>query len=173
MAILDINSLLSVSQAVTVTAPSQQVYDVAGLGVGVPVTNITGIANGGVAVFGEDLGGGGPNASSPQLAIEVATTFTAAGAATMQCQLQAAVDDGTGNPSTWKTIVETDTIAVALLVAGAKPASFNVPDRYLGQGFPRFYRTNYVVATGPMTAGALNARLQTGIDDNPIYPGNF
>lgn len=173
MAILDISTILAANQAVTVTAPSIGVYDTAGLGVNVPTVNITGIANGGPALFGNDLGGGGPNASSPQLAVEVVNTFTAGGAATMRFQLQAAVDSGAGVPGTWDTIVQTDDIPVALLVAGARPASFNVPDRYLGQGFPRFYRINSLVTTGPMTAGSINARLQTGIDDNPIYPANY
>jgi hypothetical protein len=172
--ILDVDSLLSNAQAVTATAPSTGVYDTAGLGVGVPATNITGIVNNAAAVFGSDLGTGGPNnASAPQLGVIVGTAFTAGGSATMQVQLQAAIDNGSGGAGTWDTIMETDTIAVALLTAGQLVASFTVPRRYPGQGFPRFYRVNYVVATGPMTAGTVNAFLLTGIDDNPIYPANF
>lgn len=170
----DINLLLSAKQAVTVTAPSTNVYDTAGLGVGVAVTNIFGTAT----VFGEDIGGGGPGAegSPPQLGVFVNTTFTAGGAATMQVQLQAAVDAGGGAAGTWDTIVGSDAIPVAnwTTAQGNNPiVSFTVPKRYPGQGFPRFYRLNYVVATGPMTAGALSASLLTGIDDNPIYPPNF
>lgn len=172
--ILDINLLLSNNQAITVTAPSTGVYDTAGLGVGVPVTNITGIANGATAVFGNDVGAGGPEASGPQLLAVVGNAFTAGGAGTLQVQLQAAIDDGTGNPSTWDTILETDTYALAVLTAGRKIADFTVPRRYPGQGFPRFYHLNYVVATGPMTAGSISfAGLVTGIDDNPLYPANY
>lgn len=174
--ILDINSLLDSNHAITVTAPSTGVYDTAGLGVGVPVTNRFGLpTQGSNTSFGQDMGGGGPLVSGPQLMVLVGTAFTAAGAATLQVQLQAAVDvNNTGLPVTWDTIVETDTIAVALLTAGQRIASFTVPDRYPGQGFPRFYRLNYVVATGPMTAGTIGtAALLTGIDDNPIYPANF
>lgn len=173
--ILDINSVLSNSQAVTVTAVSTGVYDVAGLGVNVAATNITGLANGAAAAMGEDIGGGGPSsASPPQLGVFVNTAFTAAGAATMQIQLQAAVDSGGGVPGTWDTIDESDTLAVALLTPANNPiVSFTVPKRYPGQGFPRFYRINFVIATGPMTAGALSAYLMTGIDDNPLYPANF
>lgn len=173
--ILDINSLLSSNQAVTVTAPSTGVYDVAGLGVGVPSVNITGLANGAAAAQGNDIGTGGPSsASPPQLGVIVGTAFAAAGAATMQIQLQAAVDSGNGVPGAWDTIIETDAIAVALLTAGAIPAKFTVPERYLGQGFPRFYRVNYAIATGPMTAGTIAyAGLLTGIDSNPLYPANY
>lgn len=169
--ILDVSSLLSSKQALTVTTVSTFTYDTAGLGVGQPVGNTFGVQN---ASFGEDLGGGGPLVSGPQLLCQVATAFTAGGSATLRIQLQAAVDvANTGLPVTWNTIMQTDDIAVALLTAGAKPASFTVPDRYLGQNFPRFYRLNYVISTGPMTAGAMNAFLLTGADDLPAYPSAF
>lgn len=169
--ILDANATLDSNRALTVTTPSVGVYDTAGLGVGNPVNNIFGT----VAGFGNDIGGGGPNASAPQLAAIVGTAFTAGGSATLQVQLQAATDaNNTGTPGTWQTIMQTDTYAVALLVAGAQVANFTVPKRYLGANFPRFYRLNYVIATGPMTAGTIAyAGLLTGIDDNPIYPANF
>lgn len=173
--ILDLNLLLSSNQAVTVTAPSTNVYDVAGLGVGIPVANITGIVNKAAATFGEDIGGGGPLAEGPQLGVIVgATAFTAAGAATMRVQLQAAVDNGAGAVGTWQTIMQTDALPVAQLLAGVTIASFTVPKRYPGAGFPRFYRVNYVVGAGPMTAGVIGfAGLLTGIDDNPLYPANY
>ena len=168
--IQDINLQLSVAQAVTVTAVSTGTYDTAGVGVGQAAPNIFGTA----AEFGNDIGGGGPNASAPQLGVFVSTNFTAGGSATMQVQLQAAVDAGGGTPGAWDTIMESDTIPVADWIINNGPiVSFTVPKRYPGQGFPRFYRLNYVVATGPMTAGALNASLLTGIDDNPIYPPNY
>ena len=169
---LDAASVLSSAQAITVTAVSTGTYDTAGLGIGQPVTNRFGTATN----FGQDVGGGGPLVSAPQLIVAVSTAFTAAGSATLQVQLQAALDvNNTGLPTTWLTIVESDTIAVALLKTsvGQPLVSFTVPDRYQGQNFPRFYRLNYVVATGPMTAGAVNAALLTGIDDVPFYPPNF
>lgn len=172
--ILDVNSILSQNQAVTVTAPSTGVYDTAGLGVGNPVNNIFGVNVAGSS-FGEDLGGSGPYTSGPQLGVIVGTAFTAGGAATMTFQLQAAVDtSNTGTPGSWLTIMQSDAIAVALLTAGSFPVSFTVPKRYLGQNFPRFYRVNYVVATGPMLTGTIvYAGLLTGIDDNPLYPANY
>lgn len=177
--ILDIQSLLSNGQAVTVTATSTSVYDTAGLGVGVPVTNIFGLPTQGANTsFGEDLGGGGPGASSPQLGVWIPTTFTAGGAATLTVQLQAAVDtNNSGTAGTWQTLESSPTFALADLIAAQTPQraliSFALPERYPGQGFPRFYRLNYVVATGPMTAGAITAGLLTGIDSIQLYPNNY
>jgi len=166
-------SQLSVNQAITATATSTGVYDTAGLGVGQPVTNLFGIQS---ANFGDDLGGGGPNASAPQLGVFINTAFTAGGAATLTVQLQAAVDtNNTGTPGTWDTIMQSGAIPVANLVGDAtRPVcSFTVPDRFPGQSFPRFYRLNYVVATGPFTAGNLSAGFLTGIDDVPFYGSRF
>ncbi len=177
MAILDILSVLSSKQAITSTAASTNVYDTAGLGVGQPVTNIIGLptASSGTNSFGEDLGGGGPHAEGPQLQVIVDTAFTAGGAGTLTVQLQAAEDtSNTGTPGTYKTIAQTDAYALATLTAGQRlTPSWSVPGRYAGAYFPRFYRLNYVVATGPMTAGAVSAQLLTGQDDSPLYPANF
>ena len=170
--ILDATLALSTNQAVTVTAVSQNVLDLAGLGVGVPVANKFGVEN---TSFGEDIGGGGPHAEAPQLLVQVGTAFTAGGSATLRVQLQAAVDtSNSGTPGTWQTIEQTDDIAVALLTAGAQVANFTVPKRYLGQNFPRFYRLNYIVSTGPMTAGTIGyAGILTGVDDAPMYPNAY
>lgn len=170
--ILDAELLLSNAQAITVTAPSTNVIDVAGLGVGVPVTNLRyGVQD---ASFGEDIGGGGPLASAPQIYARVGNAFTAGGAGTLQVQLQAAVDtNNTGTPGTWDTLIETDAYVVALLTAGQKIGDFTIPRRYPGQGFPRFYRLNYVVSTGPMLTGTVNASISTGIDEAALYPSAF
>lgn len=169
---IGIESILSNAQAVTATVASTGVYDVAGLGVGVATTNRIGNAT----VFGSDMGGGGPLTSAPQLGVWVTTTFTAGGAATLRVQLEAAVDNGSGSPGTWNIIDQSDDIPVADLTSGTpgQPlVSFTVPRKYPGAGAPRFYRVNYVVTTGPMTAGALSAALLTGIDDVTFYAANF
>jgi hypothetical protein len=177
--ILDAQSILSNNQAITATAVSTNVYDTAGVGVNNPVANIFGLATQNAnPSFGEDLGGGGPGASSPQLGVWIPTTFTAAGAATLTIQLQCAVDtNNTGAPGTWQTIDVSPTFALADLIAAQIPQraliSWAVPERYPGQGFPRFYRLNYVVATGPMTAGNIFAALLTGIDSIQMYPANY
>jgi len=171
--ILDINTLLSNNQAVTATAASTGVYDTAGLGVGNPVTNIFGALGGAATVFGNDIGSGGPNGPSPpQLMVVVGTAFATLTSLTVQ--LQASVDDGTGNPASWKTIAATDAIPLASLTAGQLLASFTVPRRYPGQGFPRFYRCNYVVGGSAATAGTIStSAIVTGVDDPVLTPGNF
>ena len=168
--ILDINTLLSSSQLITVTAPSANVIDLAGLGVGNPVTNKFGTGTS----FGEDIGIG-DGVSPPNLLCIVGTAFAAAGAGTLQVQLQAAVDvNNTGLPVTWDILAQTDPMALAVLTAGRLIAEFTIPPRYPGQGFPRFYRLNYVVATGPMTAGSIAfAGIITGRDDAPQYPAAY
>ena len=170
MAILDIQLVLSNAQAVTVTAPSTGTYDLAGVGIGNAPPNLFGTAS----VFGEDIGIG-DGVSPPQIAVYAGTAFTAGGAATMQIQLQASVDTGAPGytPSAWDTIVESDALPVASLTANALLWQVTIPPRYLGQGFPRFYRLNYVIATGPMTAGTLTANIQTGVDNAPIYPAAY
>jgi|SRR5579863_9188814 len=169
--ILDVNALLSQAQAITVSAASTGVYDTAGLGVGQAVKNIFG----NVTNFGADIGAGGPLASAPQLIVIVGTAFAASGAGTLQVQLQAAPDtSNSGTPGTYQTIAQTDTYALATLSAGAVIAKFTVPERYAGSNFPRFYRLNYVVGTGPMTGGTIAfAGLLTGIDDLTVGPANY
>lgn len=172
--ILDVQSLLSNNQAITVTAPSTGVYDTAGVGVGQVAPDIAGIVGGAAAKFGNDIGSGGPNASAPQLVAYVGTAFSAGGSATLQVELQSAVDNGSGGAGTWQTILQTDTYALATLIAGAKIADFPVPPQYPGTGFPRFYRLNYVVATGPMTGGTIGtAALLTGIDNLLVSAANY
>jgi hypothetical protein len=160
---------LSDAQAITVTAASTSLYDVTGAGAG----NVPNMIFGTTGLAGVDIGLG-DSAARPTAYFTVGTTFTAAGAATLQIQLQAAVDNGAGSPGAYVTISETSAIAVALLVAGAN-LQMPIPPLTIGQDLPRFYRFNYVVATGPMTAGTLtgaillNAPTQTNVQ----YPANF
>lgn len=171
MAILDSNLILSSNQAITVTAPSTGTLDWAGVGVGNAPPNTFGTAT----VFGQDIGIG-DGVSPPNLTCIVGTAFTAAGAGTLQVLLQESVDSGAPGytPSSWLTIVETPALTLAQLAAGRQIAEFTIPPRAPGQAFPRFFRLNYVVATGPMTAGTIAfAGIATGRDDTPSYPAAY
>lgn len=163
--IFDNNLLFSNLQAVTVTAASAAVIDLQG-----------GLAiNKGVAtVFGQDIGRG-DGVAIPKVAAYVVTAFTAGGAATLQTQLQGAIDDGTGNPSTYTTYAETPAIAVAGLVAGYKFAALDWPQVPMGVSLPRYLRLNYIVATGPMLTGTIFAGLVLQRADNNVgaYPEAF
>lgn len=165
--IMDANLVLSSDQAITVTAASDGVIDLAGVGVGNAAPNFIGTAD----IFGEDIGiGDGP--SPPQLDVTVTEAFDAGGAATLQVQWQASIDDGTGNPSSWTTIEETPALALAVLTLGAK-IGFAVPPLPPQLQTARFLRANYVVATGPMTAGKVTSAVVTGRDLNPKYPAAY
>lgn len=170
---LDLNNVLSQAQPITVTAPSTNVIDYAGLGVGVPVNNRFGNATN----FGQDPGIG-DGISPPNILCQVGTAFTAGGAATLTVQLQEAPDTAnSGTPGTWTTIAQTDAIPVASLTAGTKIAEFTIPPKgpeVAASAFPRFFRLNYVVGTGPFTGGSIGfAGIITGRDDFPAYPGAF
>lgn len=131
---LDKQNEFSDSQAVTVTAISTNVID-----------TLPGIRAG----LTQNLGG--PEAI--YLVIEVDTTFTAGGAATLTASLES---DSTANLATSPTVhFVTAAIPVASLTAKSKVAVVALPfgafERYLG--------VRYTVATGPMTAGAISAYL--------------
>lgn len=88
------------------------------------------------------------------------TTATAAGAATVNIQLQTSPDN-----STWTTLTSSGDLALASLVAGRRIVSQKVP-----QGVQRYLRVNYVVGTGPLTAGAFTAGINLDVDGNSHYP---
>lgn len=174
MAFLDQALKLSVAQAVTVTAASTNLYDVTGAGSGNSPNMTFGVNALGVAqTAGFDIGTGDA-AARPTLLLSVDTTFTAGGAATLTAQIQAAPDNGSNAPGTFTTIIETGALALAQLVAG-KLFAIPIPGLAPGEALPRFYRVNYVVATGPMTAGAISASilLDAPTQINVQYPANF
>lgn len=175
--LLDSNLQFSNAQAITVSAPSS-VYDhLYGLLTGAayiapPAANI-----GNTSFFGEDLGLG-QGVGTPRVVISSSVAFLGAGVS-LQIQFQGAVDNGGGSLAglAWTTFMQTDVIAVALLTANARLASFDWPMRKVGQGLPRFVRLNYVVTGGAFTAGVVNADVTLGHDDglNTLqqYPNNY
>lgn len=172
--ILDASSVLSSSQPITVTAVSAGTYDIVGVGVGNPSPGIFGQTFGTATSQSMDIGGGGPLASAPQIDVVVGAAFTAGGAGTLRVQIQSAPDtNNTGTPGTWTTEAQTDDIALANLTAGSQIMRYTIPVRAPGATLPRFYRINYIVTTGPMTAGSVSAYMVTGIDNGAIYSGNY
>jgi hypothetical protein len=175
--IYDNNLIFSNSQAITVTAASTNVIDLQG---GLAINKGT------ATVFGEDVGRG-DGVAIPKVAAFVTTAFTAGGAGTLQIQLQGAPDTGAGEPAgtpgTWLTYAETPAAGFSLadLVVGAKLAAFDWPQvqAHLGatppEILPRYLRLNYVVDTGPMTAGNIFAGMVLQRQDNNVgfYPSAF
>lgn len=91
-------------------------------------------------------------------------TFAAAGAATLTIQLQGSQDN-----STWVTLGQSDALPKANLTAGSKVVTKIAPTPPQGAGPSRYYRLNYVVGTGPFTAG----QLQSDIVGSESYANNF
>ena len=120
---------------------------------------------------GRDLG---VNPDMPiKVSIGVGATFTAAGAATMVVQIQGAPDNGSGAPGAYYTLAESRPYALADLVAGTKLLPLDLPAKASTDPQPRFLQLNYVVATGPMTAGTLNAQLTLDRSDIIYYNSGF
>ena len=108
-----------------------------------------------------DIGIGG----TPSLSVvcTVVTAFAASGAATLQVQFQTSADN-----ATWTNLVMSDAIPVASLAVGAELLRCDVP-----LGCQRYLRLNYVVATGPMTAGAVASEIVLDREAVPSYPSGF
>lgn len=138
--ILDKLLMFSEAQAVTAGGASADVIDLA------PIDGTR-----------RDIGVGYPL----EFWANVNTTATAAGAATLNVQLQTSPDN-----STWTTLYDSGTLALAALTAGKRLFSAKVP-----AGVQRYLRVNYVVGTGPLTAGAFTSGINLDVDNNtPYYP---
>ncbi|EKF8821446.1 hypothetical protein AAAW47_002837 [Cronobacter sakazakii] len=136
--ILDKLLMFSEAQAVTASAASTDVIDLG------PIDGTR-----------RDIGVGYPL----ELFVTVNTTATAAGAATVNFQLQTSPDN-----STWTTLYDSGSVALASLTAGKRVVSTKVP-----AGVQRYLRLNYSVGTGPLTAGAFTAGINLDVDNNQYY----
>ncbi len=140
--ILDKLLMFSEAQAVTATAASTDVIDLS------PLKGTR-----------RDIGVGEPL----EFWTNVNTTATAAGAATVNVQLQTSTDN-----ATWVTLYDSGSLALASLVAGKRVLSAKVP-----QGVLKYLRVNYVVGTGPLTAGAFTSGINLDVDANTFYASGF
>ena len=145
---VDALTQLSSAQAVTATAYSTNTYDL------------------GVA---RDVGIGEPIVIN----ITVPTTFTAAGAATMQIQV---VSSANADLTSHNVLVQTDALGKSEFAAGRRPICLTVPPSLLA-ALPvgeRYLGLRYVVATGPMTAGAVDAYINNvAIGGGKHYASGF
>ena len=95
----------------------------------------------------------------PIVTVTVLVSLVAAGAATLTVQVQGSVDN-----VTYAILDQTDAIPKANLVAGT---IVRIPLGKLqpqSAGINRYYRLNYVVATGPFTGGSVEADLVIGTE---------
>lgn len=159
MSIFDFSLLFSPRQKITASAPSQNgteptVYDQGPIGT----------PHGSAARLRVNLGAG---ACIPLL-VQVTEDFAAAGAATLTVQLQTSEDINFASGVT--TVMSSGAIPVAKLKAGFRlmPTEF-IPVGVGMEGVTkRYMRLNYVVATGPFTAGEIMAGVVYAMDTNPL-----
>lgn len=169
LAFVPIGGNLSMVAGAGVDVPSTNVIDLLGLGVGVVAPSV---ANGNpiignVSVFGApDAGGVG--GIRPELNITTGTAFTAGtGTPLLNVQLQAAADDGTGNPSTYQTLIETGDLTVAQLTANTVIARFPWVPPFPENLRPRFLRLNFAIpAATAFGAGTIASALVTFVRDD-------
>jgi hypothetical protein len=108
----------------------------------------------------------------PQVDVEILIqqSFAAAGAATLNVQIQSSVDN-----ATWNTLAETAPIAVANLTAGRQILRIALPADQPAQtaGIGRYLRLYYTVASGPFTSGQVFAALVLDRPSPTAYPSGF
>lgn len=154
--------------AITVTAVSTNALDLHGASL-IPAPSAT-------VKPGRDMGIGSAMGALPKVTVIATEAFAAAGAGTLQVQVQGAPDNGAGAEGAYTTYAETPAIGKAALVAGVHIFDIDlprvVPNPIAPAAMPRFLRLNYIVATGPMTAGKVYSGLTLGRDDQVQYiPG--
>lgn len=159
-----LDSYLMFDNAVSLAIPvgTQVSTNVIDLGItsGVPSS-----ASGGGA---RDIGIGDDPAM--KLLVQVATTFTSGGAATLAVSLQGAVDNGSGAPAAFSTWWTSPIYALAALNAGSRLFDMDMPRPPDGIAIPRFLRMSYAIAGATVTAGALSSFIVLDRDDQ-IYQG--
>ncbi len=144
---LQFSSAQSITQPVG-TYPSTNAIDF-GTSSGIPTS-----ASGGGA---RDIGIGDDPAM--KLLVQISTTVTSGGAATMSVALQGAPDNGSGLEGTYVTWWTSPVYALATLVAGARLYDMDMPRPPAGVVVPRFIRLSYVIAGATTTAGAVSSFL--------------
>lgn len=147
---------------------ASNVVDLFGYGVGVVIPDTNGnpiIGN--VATAGSP-DGGGVGGIRPELNVTIGTALVAdTGTPTLTPQFQAAIDDGTGNPGTWQTIVQGPDITVAQ--GTANTVIFRVPylPPFPADLRPRFVRLNFAIPAGTnFSAGNIASALVTTVRDD-------
>lgn len=109
--------------------------------------------------------------------IGVSAAFTAGGAGTLQIQAQGSVDN-----ATYYTYLETRAFSIAELTPIGRLITFAWPAVPVGSAsplaansgaLPRYLRLNYIVATGPMLTGSVNAQLVLDAQSQRQYPAGL
>lgn len=105
-----------------------------------------------------------------KMLVQVGTTFTSAGAATLQVALQGAPDNGSGVPGSYTTWWTSPAYALATLNAGSRLYDMDLPRPPDGVGMPRFLRMVYIIGGATTTAGTVSSQIVLDRVDQP-YQG--
>lgn len=151
--------------AAGVSFPSVYTVDLLGSGVGTAPTVIFGTPS----VYGS-ADAAGVGLKRVEMAVAVGTAFATSNSATLNVQLQGAIDTGSGGgyqPGTWNTFVETGTITAANLTAGSVIMRFPWLPPFPFNLRPRYLRLNFSIPSGTnFTAGTIAYAVPTlGRDD--------
>jgi hypothetical protein len=139
---------------------ASNILDLAGPGVGYADTNIIGTAT----VFGTDLGVG---SDRPMVNMVVGTSLTTSNSCTLNVAFQGAIDNGSNQPGTWNTFMETGPIAVANLTAGTVFGKFDLAHAFPDLTFPRFLRLLFQVpAAENFSAGTISSAIFVMVRDD-------
>lgn len=132
------------------------VLDLLGQGVGTAPQNIIGNAS----LFGMDPGSG---LLKPFFRTIIGVAAVTANSATLNLQLQYAVDTGSGGnyqPGTWNTIVETGTVSAANMAANTIMPKLEFEPTFPYNVRPRFIRIYGVIPSATnFTAGSISSCL--------------
>ena len=104
-----------------------------------------------------------------KLSVDVVVAFTSAGAATLQLELDGSIDGGTGAPTTYTIMWQSQAIALANLGVG-ELCNIDVPRPVPGQALPRFLRLRYIIGGATTTAGQCVAGIVIDRFDQIIGP---
>lgn len=168
MAFYDAPLVLSSAQAITTSVASTLIYDVTGAGSG----NTPAISFGNGPI-GFDIAGG-DGMTRPSVMWTITTNGTGTG--TVSFAIQAAPDNGSNAPGTYKTLAATEAFVGTTLDTGdiivlpIPPYNLIEP----GMGMPRFYRL-YYIQTGDgavSTTGQIGMNFPTGYEVTQ-YGNNF
>ncbi len=102
-----------------------------------------------------------------KLLVQISTTFTSGGAATLQVALQGAPDNGSGLEGTYTTWYTSPAYALATLIAGARLLDMDMPRPPAAIVIPRFLRLAYIIAGATTTAGNVSSYIVLDRHDLP------
>lgn len=113
----------------------------------------------------------------PALKILVLVTEAFTVGTSLNVQIQGAPDDGTGNPGTWTTMIESGVLLEATMVVGRLILAIDLPRILLptelaptaAQALPRFLRLQYVT-DGTHTTGKVFGCIVLDRQDQISYP---